>query len=71
MSKELRENVADKLSYEYGVGGDNLAFANELINLILDEVKEAVNSCNKDVSDQCIWLDEAIKAIDNLRGSDD
>ena len=71
--KELREQVADKISSEFGDGEPNLVFADELITLIrnatLDEVKEVVKSCER--IEYGHTLTDAIKAIDNLRGNSD
>ena len=75
MSKELREKVFGIMQSVYNAGarGEGISSekGDELITMILDEVKEAVadiQSMSYDKRGFLIGKLEAIKAIDNLRG---
>lgn len=67
MNNDLREQV----SRYFGLNDKEV---DEIINLILDEVKEAVNGIQEVRAIQnypLIWVSDVIKAIDNLRGTDE
>ena len=80
MNKELRDK-ADDILFEWendissGAGHNHRsAIRDELINLILDDVKDVINSQADYVSSEnggYINYSDCIEAIDNLRGSNE